>query len=160
MSNTVLSVVPTTVATTAQQTSTPVPCDLGIDENGELMLTPDGDLALVSGIQRVAQDVWMLAVTPVGANYADPRYGSQLPGLVGRRMPDQQRLDAYAAYLARQVKALQAKRAAAGDIPGTGEAIASVTATATRTGPNTITAPLIVRTQRGQTAQATIVLPS
>lgn len=155
---TVLPIAPTPTFVTADQTFTAAPCDLGLGDDGELLYTPSGDLALVTGHTRVAQDVWQLAVTPLGSEYGDPAYGSPFTALVGRRMPDAQTLSANAALLQRQVAALQQKRAQAGDLPGAGEAIASVTATATKTGPNTITAPLTVKTQAGQTVQRTVTL--
>lgn len=154
----ILEIAPPAVFTTADQTFTAAPCDLGLGDDGELLYTPTGDLALVTGHTRVAQDVWQLAVTPLGSEYGDPAYGSPFAALVGRRMPDQQALSANAALLQKQVAALQQKRAQAGDLPGAGEAIASVAATATKTGPNTITAPLTVRTQAGQTVQRTVTL--
>lgn len=154
----VIAVAPVPLAYAVEQTTTPQPRDLGIDQYGEFMLTPDGDLAFVSGLQRVAQDVWMLAMQPVGSNYGDPRIGSALAGLVGKRMPDQALLDGYANLLARQVTALQQRRIRDGDIPGVGEAIASVAASATKTGANTVTAPLVVRTQAGQVGETVVTL--
>lgn len=154
----VIAVAPVLAFLTADQTFTAAPCDLGLGDDGELLYTPSGDLALVTGPARVAQDVWQLAVTPLGSEYGDPAYGSPFPALIGRRMPDQRALVANAALLQKQVAALQQKRRDAGDLPGAGEAVASVTATASRTGANAITAPLTVRTQAGQTVQRTVTL--
>ena len=154
----VLPVAPIPLAVTPDLSFTPTPCDLGLDQFGELMLTADGDLALVTGGQRVAQDVWALAVTPLGSEYADPAYGSALAGLVGRRMPDARTLDAYATLLKNQVAALHQKRIAEGNPPGSGEAVASVVSTATVVGPNTVSAPLTVTTQDSQTA--TVLVPA
>jgi hypothetical protein len=155
---TVIVITPSPLTVTPDLSFTPIPCDLGLDQHGELLLTADGDLALVIGKQRVAQDVWALAVTPVGSEYADPAYGSALAGLVGRRMPDARTLDAYATLLKNQVTALQQKRIALGNPPGAGEAIASIVSTATVVGPNTVTAPLAVTTQDNQTA--TVLVPA
>lgn len=155
---TVLAIAPTPVLVLQTQSFTPPPCDLGIDQDGEQILTPDGDLALVSGKARVAQDIWMLAVTPLGSNYGDPRYGSPLAGLVGRRMPQQTTLNGYATLLQKQAAALQQKRTAQGDVPGAGEAIDSVTATAERTGPNSLIAALSVVTQDRQTVETAVPL--
>lgn len=154
----VIAINPVPLAVTPDVSFTPTPCDLGLDQHGEFMLTADGDLALVTGKQRVAQDVWALAVTSLGSEYADPAYGSALAGLVGRRMPDARTLDAYATLLKNQVAALHQKRIAEGNPPGAGEAIASITSTAAVVGPNTVTAPLNVTTQDNQTA--TVLVPA
>lgn len=154
----VLSIAPPLIFVTAGQTITPTPCDLGIGPDGELLLTPHGDLALVSGRQRVAQDVWMLAIQPLGSNYGDPAIGSRLAGLIGRRMPDQATLGAYAGLLQRQVAALQQRRITQGDSPGAGEAIDTIIATATKTGANTVTAALAIHTQDNQETQTAVPL--
>lgn len=152
----VIAIAPPPQAVVAGQAATPVPCDLGIGTDGDLLLTADGDLALVTGRQRVGQDVWMLAVTPAGSEYADPAYGSALAGLVGKRMPGDQTLAAYATHLQNQVIALHQKRATQGTPPGAGEAIASVVSTATKIGPGTVLAPLVVTVQQDSRA---VVVP-
>lgn len=155
---TVIAIAPVPVFVQQAQSFTPPPSDLGIDQHGELLLTPDGDLALVSGKARVAQDIWMLAMQPLGSNYGDPRYGSPLAGLVGRRMPPQTTLAGYATLLQKQASSLQQKRAAQGDAPGAGEAIDRVTATAERTGANGLIAALSVVTQDRQTVETAVPL--
>lgn len=50
----------------------------------DLALTPGGDLALVAGSDRLAQDVTRWLLTPQGADPTDPTYGNPLYSLVGR----------------------------------------------------------------------------
>ena len=77
----------------------------------DLQQTPAGDLLLLTGGPRLAQDVLIWLLVPQGSDQTDPPFGNPLFGLVGRApldnpltvlssMVDQ----AEAAFLARQVQ--------------------------------------------------------
>lgn len=72
--------------------------DLGIDlwlssdkENlsyggqGDLEVSPEGDLMLVSGIRSLSQDLSHRLLTPLGALPYHPEYGSEFPKIIGNK---------------------------------------------------------------------------
>ena len=150
MSATVLTVGPPTDLLTSTGTVAPAPCDLAIGQDGEFVLTPTGDLATVSGAARLAQDVWMLAVTPLGAAVIDPTYGDVFAGMVGGRMPDGAQLAAGVAGLEHALSTLQNKRTAEGNPPGAGEGLDSIAVDAAASAGNALTVAVTVRTTAGQ----------
>lgn len=94
-------------------TSADLPQDLALAQ-GDLLLAPDGDLAIVTGNARYVQDLTKLALTPQGASPFDPEYGDGLVALIGKPIPTLQQAQAAAANLAEQVAALQQDRQANG----------------------------------------------
>jgi hypothetical protein len=135
----------------------PQPADLAIGTDGELILTATGDLALVSGTARLVQDVWLLAVTPLGAALCDPTYGDGLAGLIGSRMPRPAQAQAAAAGLQNAITGLHAKRTAQGSPPGPDEGLAGVDVLVSTSG-TTVTLDLTVTTQSGASGAASLPL--
>ena len=81
----------------------------------DFVLTPQGDIALVTGIDRLVQMIVLWLLTPLGANPWDPTYGNPYYSQLGRIAgPDLQEtylsiLDTcQAAFLATQEQAAQA----------------------------------------------------
>lgn len=146
----VIPVAPPTALYVAPPAPQAAPADLAIGQDGEFVLTPTGDLGLVTGAARLLQDLWVLAVTPLGAAVIDPAYGDAFAGLVGARMPDASALAAAVAGLQQAVSGLHTTRASQGDQPGADELLASVDVSGAKVGANALIVDLDVTTASGQ----------
>jgi len=135
------------------------PADIGIGQDGELLMTPDGDLLLVDGAQRAMQDLWMLAATPIGGLIADPiSYGNAFAGMVGRRMPTDTEAQADAAGLAQAMSDLHERRAALGTPPGQGELFAGIEVASVQRAGTALTVAVIAHFLAGGTAAGAVPL--
>jgi len=148
----VIPVAPPTELYVAPPAPLSAPADLAIGRDGEFALTPTGDLALVSGTDRLVQDLWMLAVTPLGAAVIDPAYGDAFAGMVGGRLPDASALAAAVAGVQQAATGLHRTRAAQGNQPGADELLASVDVTGAQAGADALSVDLDVTTASGQRA--------
>jgi hypothetical protein len=135
-----------------------VPLDLALDQTGNLIINAAGDLATVSGSARLMQDVWKLAVTPLGASLGDPAYGDAFAGMVGQPLPTLGQAQARAGGLAGAIKAVQAARTAAGMPPGYGEVIDHIDVDHVAVGGGSVEADLTVWTATGQPISGSVPL--
>ena len=53
-----------------------------------LLQTPDGDWAVLTGIDRLRQDVTLFLYTRVGSSASDPTYGNALIDMIGLPLDD------------------------------------------------------------------------
>ena len=68
--------------------------DLKLND-GDLEFGPDGDFVLLTGREKLAQDLGKILLTRIGQDPGDSRYGTELRDLLGRRL-DQQLLEGIA----------------------------------------------------------------
>ena len=135
-----------------------VPLDLALDQTGNLVINAAGDLSTVSGSARLMQDVWKIAVTPLGASLGDPAYGDAFAGIIGQPMPTLGQAQARANGLANTIKAVQAARTAAGMPPGYGEVIDRIDVDHVAVGGSSVEADLTVWTATGQPISGSVPL--
>ena len=75
--------VPSFVTPTADLALSFTPSAIGGPLVVDFVLTPAGDLALVTGVDRLAQDVTKALYTPLGADPFNPTYGNALINEIG-----------------------------------------------------------------------------